>query len=401
MAALDPAFIARFRELWAAKEARNQQDAERARLKTQLIQAMSDTETLSSCSLADERGVTYAALVLFATQAGLTRFLSQAEVIFEYRDEKSIIQAQTRENYRWGFIGFFDSLWAQVNRRNDPVPLPAGMFRHPVFPFNEEVVREGILNAVAHRDYRSPDSIFVSQWSRERELEITSPGGFLPGVTPENILHESKWRNRRLAEALERCGLVERSGTGADIMFRESIKEAKPLPNFEGTDEWRVVLHLNGAVKHPEFLQVMDAIALDKLELFNVEDFLILDEVFQKGRTTSHKDRIERLVRLGILEKLGRGKLMLARRFYEAAGTTGAYTRTRGLERPQQKELLVRHVQDCGARGAAASELAGVLPELSRFQVLSLLNELRDERRVHLLGTKRNSRWHFGPDLEA
>jgi len=253
---------------------------------------MSDEQTLSSSSLADERGLTYAALILFGTAQTLTRFLSQAEVIFEYRDDKSIIQAQARENYRWGFLGFFDDLWAQINRRNDPVPLPAGMFRTPVFPFNEQVVREGVLNAVAHRDYRSPESIFIRQWSRERELEIVSPGGFLPGVTPENILHESKWRNRRIAEALERCGLVERSGQGADIMFRESIKEAKPKPSFEGTTEQRVALHIHGAVRHPEFLQVMDAIAFEKLELFNVDDFLILDEVLQKGRSGFSKDKI-------------------------------------------------------------------------------------------------------------
>lgn len=401
MAALDPAYLARFRELWARKEFRAEQDAARATQKEQRILALSDEETLSSCSLADERGLTYAALILFATPAALTRFLSQAEVIFEYRDERSIIQAQTRENYRWGFIGYFDELWAQINRRNDPVPLPAGMFRNPVFPFNEEVVREGILNAVAHRDYRAPDSIFVNQWSRERELKIESPGGFLPGVTPENVLHESKWRNRRIAEALERCGLVERSGTGMDIMFRESIREAKPKPSFEGTTDHRVVLNLHGAVKHPEFLQVMDAIAFQKLELFQVDDFLILDEVFEKGRTAFPKDKVDRLVRLGVLERLGRGKLMLARRFYEAAGSAGAYTRTRGLERPQQKELLVRHLRDCREDGAAARELGGVLPELSRFQVLDLLSELRDEGRIHLIGEKRNARWYLGAQNET
>lgn len=401
MAALDPAYLARFRELWARKEFRAEQDAERAVQKEQRILALSDEETLSSCSLADERGLTYAALILFATPAALTRFLSQAEVIFEYRDERSIIQAQTRENYRRGFIGYFDELWAQINRRNDPVPLPAGMFRNPVFPFNEEVVREGILNAVAHRDYRAPDSIFVNQWSRERELKIESPGGFLPGVTPENVLHESKWRNRRIAEALERCGLVERSGTGMDIMFRESIREAKPKPSFEGTTDHRVVLNLHGAVKHPEFLQVMDAIAFQKLELFQVDDFLILDEVFEKGRTAFPKDKVDRLVRLGVLERLGRGKLMLARRFYEAAGSAGAYTRTRGLERPQQKELLVRHLRDCREDGAAARELGGVLPELSRFQVLDLLKELQTEGRIHLHGERRKARWYLGTEADA
>lgn len=35
------------------------------------------------------------------------------------------------------------------------------MLRLTVFPFNEAVVREGILNAVAHCDERSPDSVFI------------------------------------------------------------------------------------------------------------------------------------------------------------------------------------------------------------------------------------------------
>ncbi|MGM9320866.1 RNA-binding domain-containing protein [Deinococcus aquaticus] len=394
---LDPLLIARFRELWAQRERRAEQDAVRGLERAQRILALSDDSTLESSSLADERGITYAALILMGTAQALTRHLSQAEVIFEFREDKGVIQAQARENYRVGFLGFLEDLWEQVNRRNDPVPLPAGMFRLPVFPFNEGVVREGILNAVAHRDYRSPESIFIRQWGRERELEIVSPGGFLPGVTPETILHESKWRNRRVAEALERCGLVERSGQGADIMFRESIKEAKPYPTFEGTTDQRVALHLYGAVGNPEFLQVMDAIAQERLEIFQVEDFMLLDEVFRRGRSTFVNERVERLVRLGVLERLGRGRLMLARRFYEASGSAGAYTRTRGLERPRQKELLAQHLRDSGANGAAASELADVLPELTRFQVLSLLKELQQDGRAHLQGLRRTARWHLGP----
>lgn len=392
---LDPLLIARFRELWAQRERRAEPDTTRGLERAQRILALSDDSTLESSSLADERGITFAALILMGTAQALTRHLSAAEVIFEFREDKGIIQAQTRENYRVGFLGFLDDLWAQVNRRNDPVPLPAGMFRVPVFPFNEQIVREGILNAVAHRDYRSPESIFIRQWGRERELEIVSPGGFLPGVTPETILHESRWRNRRIAEALERCGLVERSGQGADIMFRESIKEAKPYPTFEGTTDQRVALHLYGAVGNPEFLQVMDAISQEKLEIFQVEDFMLLEEVFRRGRSTFASERVERLVRLGVLERLGRGRLMLARRFYEASGSAGAYTRTRGLERPRQKELLAQHLRDSGAAGAAASELAQVLPELSRFQVLALLNELKEEGRTELQGTRRAARWYF------
>lgn len=51
--------------------------------------------------------------------------------------------------------------------------------------FNEKVVREAVLNAIAHRDYRSAGSVFARQFPRK--IEIQSPGGLPEGITPENI----------------------------------------------------------------------------------------------------------------------------------------------------------------------------------------------------------------------
>src|SRR3546814_9552860 len=73
----------------------------------------------------------------------------------------------------------------------------------------------------------------ISDWSSDvcssdlNRLEITSPGGFPDGVTAENIIYRQHPRNRRIAEALQFCGLVERSGQGADRMFRMCIQEGK------------------------------------------------------------------------------------------------------------------------------------------------------------------------------
>lgn len=396
LADLDPRYIARFRELWAQNVRRKTRDAAEAERRAGEILRKSDEDVLADNSLVEPEGVTYAALVLVGRDRAMTRHLPQAEVIFEYRGDRASIHAPVRENYRWGFLGYFDDLWDEINRHNDPVQLPAGMLRHTVFPFNEAVVREGILNAVAHRDYRSPDSVFIRQWPHE--LEIESPGGFPPGVTAENILGMRRWRNRRIAEALERCGLVERSGQGYDLMLRESLREAKPRPSYEGTDEHHVVLHLRGAVEQPIFLGVMDAIGQERLKTFDVHDFLVLDEVFRSGRTRADKARVDRLVRLGVLERIGRGKLILARRFYEAAGKAGAYTRTKGLDRPQQKELLVQHLRESGDAGAVAGELSEILPQLSRAQLQRLLRELRDEGRVHSRGVTRQGRWYLGPE---
>lgn len=399
LADLDPQCIARFRELWAQKVIKDGRDRDKAERRAAEILASSDENVLADSSLLEPEGVTYAALVLVGRERALTRYLSQAEVIFEYRTDRASIHSSGRENYRRGFLGYFDELWDEINQHNDPVQLPAGMLRHTVFPFNEAVVREGILNAVAHRDYRSPDSVFVRQWPHE--LAIESPGGFPSGVTPENILGSRSWRNRRIAEALERCGLVERSGQGYDLMLRESLREAKPRPSFEGTTEHRVVLDLRGAVEQPAFLSVMEAIGHERLKTFDVHDFVALDEVFRTGRTTAEKVRVERLIGLGILERIGRGKLILARRFYQAAGKTGAYTRTKGLDRPQQKSLLLQHLRQSGEAGASAGELSEVLPGLTRSQLHGLLKELRSDGQIDLQGERRFSRWFLAAPIQS
>ena len=65
--------------------------------------------------------------------------------------------------------------------------------------------------------------MFVRQYPRR--IEIVSPGGLPPGITLDNILWEQNPRNRRVAEVLARCGLVERAGQGFDLIFRECIRQ--------------------------------------------------------------------------------------------------------------------------------------------------------------------------------
>ena len=42
--------------------------------------------------------------------------------------------------------------------------------------------------------------------------------------------------------------MVERSGQGMNLMFENSIKEAKALPCFDGTDDYELKLTLNGLI---------------------------------------------------------------------------------------------------------------------------------------------------------
>lgn len=359
------------------------------------IATWSDEETLESSELARDGRITYAALIMFGTASSVARHLAQAEVVFEYRSAEAAGPAQERVEYREGFMLFHDRVWERINQRNDRQSYQEGFFRVEIPTFDEAVIREALLNAVCHRDYRLGGSVFVRQYSRR--LEITSPGGFPPGVTPDNVLDEQNPRNRRLAEALSRCGLVERAGQGMNLMFERSVLQSKPLPDFTGTALHEVRLTLRGSVTNPAFLRFVERLGQETLASFDTRDLLTLDHLQREESVPEDlRARLPRLVELGVVESIGRGRgtrYLLGRRFYAATGQSGVYTRRRGLDREQNKELLLRHLRDHEATGCPMSELQQVLPAQSRAQLKRLLDELRREGLVRLEGERRWARW--------
>ena len=387
LADLDPAAIRAFRARWVERS-RNRALANR-----------SAEHLLRDAELVTPEGVTYAALILLGTHAALGRFLGQAEVIFEYRSSRRPGPANQREEFREGFLLFYDRVWELVNLRNDQQHFLERMVMHPVPTFGEMSVREAVLNAVSHRDYRHPGSVFVRQYSRQ--IEIVSPGGFPPGITPANILDQQLPRNRRIAETFARCGLVERSGQGADRMLEQCVRHGKPLPDYGRSDAHQVWLTLHGEILDEDFLRFIERIGPDVLDALDPHDFLILGLVARGQKVPIElRSRAPRLVELGVLERIARGKLVLPHKLYPAAGRS-TKVRQRDLVREQNKARLLEHIELNKAIGSSLKVLLSVLPTLSRDQVRTLLRELRRAGRVHPAGATRTSLWYPGPEGES
>ena len=96
-----------------------------------------------------------------------------------------------------------------------------------------EVIREAIVNAVAHRDYTSGAAVQVSVFADR--VEVWNPGVLTPPLTPERLRHphNSITRNPRIAEALFLARYIEKYGTGTLMMIRETAAHALPEPDFE------------------------------------------------------------------------------------------------------------------------------------------------------------------------
>lgn len=377
--------ISEFRRRWARKSGNPR------------INECSDRQLLNDAELLSDDHVNVAALILFGTRQTLGKYLAQAELIFEYRSSEAAGPAQDRLELREGFLSIHDELWKRINLRNDKQSYQDGLFRYDIPTFDEVAVREALLNAVAHRDYRLGGSIFVRQYARR--LEVVSPGGFPSGITPDNIVDQQNPRNRRLAETLGRCGLIERAGQGLDLMVENAVRQSKPLPDFTGSEAHEVRLILSGTVQDPAFIRFLERIGEERLSSFSSHDFITLDALRrERPLTPLQQSRLPGLIEAGAVESQGRGRgvrYLLSRGFYTALGKKGVYTRKRGLDHETNKELLLRHIRENDAEGSPLRDLRQVLPALSGSRVQGLLHELRSEGRIRLEGTRRWARWHW------
>ena len=383
---LDPTSVGVLRQLWQRKAP------------DQDISTRPVEQLLADAELLIDGQVSYAALILLGTRKALGKHLAQAELIFEYRSNEVPGPAAERHEFRQGFLSTLDGIWRLINQRNDLQHFQQGLFIWDISTFNEVVVREAVLNAVSHRDYRQGGSIFVRQYPRR--IEIFSPGGFPAGITPENILRQQNPRNRRIAEVLGKCGLVERAGQGFDLIFRECIQDSKPLPDFSHTDDYSVWLTLHGDIQDLEFLRFLEEIGQKQLALFGLDDLLVVNLVHREQFVPDYlRLKAEHLLEQGIIERVGRGRgvrLLLSRRFYRHIGKAGVYTRKRGLDRETNKELLLKHIQDNRNEGSQLKELVQVLPALSYVQVQKLLQDLRMNGQIHKIGNTKAARWYPG-----
>ena len=136
-----------------------------------------------------------------------------------------------------------------LGKWNDRRSEIRGFERVDLPDYDEEVIREALLNAVIHRDYSRQDSTLASVFSDR--IEIVSIGGVVPGYDPVDLIDGgvSALRNRALANVFARLGYIEAYGTGIP-KIRRSYAGIDPGPSFTFLPHaFRVVLPNRNAAR--------------------------------------------------------------------------------------------------------------------------------------------------------
>jgi ATP-dependent DNA helicase RecG len=172
------------------------------------------------------------------------------------------------------------------------------------------VLREAVVNAVAHRDYRlTGNQIHVLMFADR--VEVRSPGT-LPGhVTIKNLLRERYSRNEAIVQVLADMGFIERLGYGIDRMIR-SMKEAEQQPpQFEETDAgFTVTLYAKSAAESaPATPQTAQQERLHKMLTFMKKSGRITNRDYQElcpdvNSETLRRDFVD-MVERGTIMRIG------------------------------------------------------------------------------------------------
>lgn len=134
--------------------------------------------------------------------------------------------------------GAWQALFDEIHQRS----VTNGLARQEHYEYPIEAVREAVVNAICHRDYRITGQRIEIRLFDDR-MEVISPGR-LPGhITLDNILDEHYSRNPRLVRGLYYWGYIEELGQGIDIIYEAMRREHHPPPEFrEGERSFAVTL---------------------------------------------------------------------------------------------------------------------------------------------------------------
>ncbi len=219
------------------------------------FEGIPDEQALKDLDLLVDGKLNYAALVLLGKSKAIRKYMPQNNVVIEYRNDPASIQYDDRIEIQQPLFLAIDNIWSYINQPtlNPQVHISENAYIFDIKLFNKETIREAVLNAIAHRSMIVQNDVVIKQ--SPTELTITNAGGFPIGVDKSNVLTvNSTPRSKRLAEVLQKTGLVEKSGQGVDKMFTNCIMEAKPLPDFSATDNYQVSLKFRTEIRDIPFL---------------------------------------------------------------------------------------------------------------------------------------------------
>jgi ATP-dependent DNA helicase RecG len=378
---------------------------ESARVKGSVKEKSAD-ELLDHYDLTAGDTVTHLGALLLGRRQDRAR-LGTAPVVqcLKYDEQGSKVNKWVWDDHSLSPLQLVDAVWQGVPDFRETYELPEGLYRRSVPAFDEKVLRELLVNALVHRPYTQRGDIFLNL--HPDRLEVVNAGRLPLGVSPQTILHDSRRRNDGLARVFHDLGLMEREGSGFDLMYERLLSSGRPPPlPTEGIDS--VTVTVQRRIVKPQVIALIDSadqrFQLSQREritlgiLAQADGLTALDLCRQVEVTDADALRpwLGRLLALDLVHTAGRTRgqrYFVAPALLRGARVPAATT----LARIEPHRLRALILEDLARYpGSASSEILGrVGPELSVKTVKRALDDLVSSGEVAFAGERRWRRYRL------
>lgn len=185
--------------------------------------------------------------------------------------------------YKGNIIEVAKDCFAQLKAEIRQKEYIFGLFREYVEDYSEIVIRELLVNALAHRDISRQQIIEIRKYDDGGYLEFESPGRFPEGVTIENYLRKTNPRNPNVIDILREIGMAEKAGSGFDKIFTDLLKKGKQLPIPEET-ETSVIFRIKAEVSSEKLIELSLFYENQIGRSLKLDQLFVLSEIVKRGK---------------------------------------------------------------------------------------------------------------------
>lgn len=275
------------------------------------------TEQMSSLRLYDRTYgcPTYAAILLFGKNPQF--FLPGAYIQHVQFDGESNADDIVNQNV---FSGNLCSMLPKLDAFVETAviqkkPSPVSVLQEEIIAnYPQWAIRELLMNAVMHRDYRGNTPTKFYQYSDR--LEIVNPGGLYGNARPENFPRVNDYRNPVIAEALKVLGFVNKFNRGIDRVQRELRNNGNGLAKFKVDDITVFAVNVSAPDRVNDILNRFKADCFDEMDLsekaLNIlqksaegwfSQAQLLEEIGITNQTNNVRNHLRPLIENGLIVK--------------------------------------------------------------------------------------------------
>jgi len=261
--------------------------------------------------------------------------------------------------YSGDIISIANECFNQLKSEIKTKELHFGLFREYIEDYPEIVLRELLINAIAHRDYSRQQIIEIRKYPTYIEFE--SPGTFPDGVNEDNYLRKTNPRNPNIMDVLREVNYAEKAGSGFDKIFTALLSKGKSIPKPIQTDT-SVIFRVDASIYSEKLIEISYEYKKETGQDVDLETILVLNQIYIKKKIALNelsnspyvnkyqvKQILDRLIDLEFIETTGKTsglKYLIHKSKLKSSKDKRSYLREKKQEKFKQIETIFRYLDE-------------------------------------------------------